>query len=318
MTKGGKDVTKIGLRQMGAGRRTTGSTAYRMMVIGGLVFGYLVLTTARAQGDEAVIAGWNIAGVEAIPEERITKIAEVIGRIDPDLIVLSEVNPDSAAKQIVEELGADYKPPVILPQASTVVQNIAFVFKQHVTVTDPILIEGTDLAEENRSRKVLTAKVRIGEFDFVLLGVHLKSARGATERRQRTQQCRAMAAFIEEATSDAEKDVLVVGDYNMIPRMDDTRNDEENFFAMSPDNFLRFVSSDFLTGETSHISGCNPLRGNLLDGFAISRQFTHEYVGGSTRLLSFSGLGTSCRAFKRDVSDHRPMVSRFRIATDDD
>lgn len=273
---------------------------------------------ARAQADDAVIAGWNIAGVEEIPEERIAKIAETIGRIDPDLIVLSEVNPDGAASQIVERLGADYKPPVILEQASTVVQNIALVFKQHVTVTDAALIEGTDLEEEERSRKVLTAKVRIGEFDFILLGVHLKSARGSTERRQRTRQCKAIAGFIEEAVGGDEKDVLVVGDYNMIPRMDDVRNDEANFYAMSPDNFLRFVSSDFLTGQTSHISRCNPLRGNLLDGFAISRQFTHEYVGGSTRLLTFSALGTSCSAFRRDVSDHRPVVSQFRTGSDDD
>jgi len=81
--------------------------------------------------------------------------------------------------------------------------------------------------------------------------------------------------------------------------------------------FLRFVSTDFLSGRVSHIDGC-PLRGNLLDGYAISRRFTRsEYIPG-TRLLSPVTFGRTCSSYLRNVSDHLPVVSRFRITTDDD
>jgi endonuclease/exonuclease/phosphatase family metal-dependent hydrolase len=271
--------------------------------------------------DEAVIVGWNILGVDPIPDGRIAKIAETILRIDPDLIVLTEVNPDDAPARIVDHLGDDYAPPIILEQNEDVVQNIALIFKDSVSVTDPQLIQGSDLEEEPRSRKALTAKVRIGEFDFILIGVHLKSSRDTASRNKRTRQCEVIAEFIDEAVAGDEKDVLVIGDYNMIPRRGNVRNDEANFFALSPNNFLRFVSSDFLNDVTlrpSHIDRCNPLRGNLLDGYAISRRFTREYVGSSTRILSFNELGRDCQTFLDEVSDHLPVVSRFRIDRPDD
>ncbi len=268
--------------------------------------------------DTALIVGWNILGFNPIPQARVRRIAQVVQRISPDLIVLSEVNPNDVPERIVDELGAGYQQPIILPQDEAVRQNIAFIFKAGVTVTSAQLIPGTNLPEEPGSRRAAVAIVRIGRFDFVLIGVHLKSGRKLAERAKRTRQAHAIARFIAQAVSSSEKDVLVIGDYNMVPRSGNKRNDEVNFFAMSPDNFLRFVSSDFLVGRASHIDSCEPVRGNLLDGFAISRRFTREYLPGSTRLVSFGTLGMSCGFFKRNVSDHLPLVSKFRISRDDD
>jgi endonuclease/exonuclease/phosphatase family metal-dependent hydrolase len=276
------------------------------------------LHSATQPAQTATIAGWNILGFDPIPDTRVKRIARAIRKINPDLIVLSEVNPNDVPEKIVQELGADYQAPIVLPQHDGVIQNIALIFKTGVTVSDAQLLPETDLPEEDGSRQALTAKIRIGNFDFVLIGVHLKSGRTASSRAKRTRQCSAIADFIEQSVAGNEKDVLVLGDYNMIPRSGATRNDEANFVALSPTNFLRFVSSDFLSGRTSHISGCKPLRGNLLDGFAISRTFTREFIAGSTRMVSVSKLGTNCASFKQNISDHLPLVSEFRITTDDD
>jgi exonuclease III len=289
----------------------------------GLLFPVLFLNgissvKANAQQQEAVVVGWNILGVDPIPQTRIRRVARVIQQLDADLVVLTEVNPNDAPQRIVQELGAGYQPPVILTQRDTVVQNIAFVFKTGVSVSGARLIEGTDLAEEPRSRKSLTANVRIGNFDFILIGVHLKSSRDTASRNQRTRQCTRISEFITQAVAGNEKDVLVIGDYNMIPRIGNVQNDGTNFTAMNPTNFLRFVSTDSLVGQTSHIGGCNPLRGNMLDGFAISRNFTSEYVAASTRLVAFGEIGLTCNTFFNRISDHRPIVSKFRITTDDD
>lgn len=290
----------------------------RCFIIAAFVIGFQ-LTAAFAQAQQtAVVAGWNILGVEEIPAARIRNIAAVIRRIDPDLIVLTEVNPDVAAQSIAEELGDGYQDAVILPQGGEVVQNIALIFKEGVSVSNARLIDGTDLPEEPRSRKALTANVRIGAFDFILIGVHLKSSRDNPSRQKRTRQARAIARFISRETQGNEKDVLVIGDYNMIPPTADKVNDQVNFIAMSPTNFLRFVSTDFLNGSASHIDTCTPsLKGNLLDGYAISRTFTREYIPG-TRLLSPATFGRTCSSYLRNVSDHLPVVSRFRVTTDDD
>ncbi len=276
---------------------------------------------AIGYGQTARVVGWNIKGVDEIPKARAERIAKIIKEIiKPDLIVLTEVNPNSTVDKIVAKLGSDYKG-VILEQKPTTIQNIAFVYKSNVAVTDVQLIKGSDLAEEERSREALAAKVKIGNFDFILIGVHLKSSRDKKEREMRTRQCKVIAKFIKEQTKGKEKDVLVIGDYNMIPREDVlTPNDEENFNAMS-DNFLRFVSTDFLKGQASHISKCEPFTGNLLDGFAITKKFTEvEYIAKSTKLLPGAELWNGdCKSYNRNVSDHFPVVSEFNVGlTDDD
>ncbi|MGQ0542793.1 MAG: endonuclease/exonuclease/phosphatase family protein [Blastocatellia bacterium] len=298
-----------------------GDSSMRMLLIRFSVLAvFLVFLSAAnsfGQQQKAVVAGWNIFGEEKIPQPRIEKIAEAIRKINPDLIVLSEVNDNEVPSKIVTELGNEYSA-IILPQKAEVVQYIALVFKNTVTVTGAKLLSGTDLPDEKRSRKALAANVRIGNFDFVVIGIHLKSSRECVDREKRSRQAVAIREFISRAVSGNEKDVLVIGDYNMIPRKGNIANDEVNFLALSPDNFLRFVSTDFLLGQLSHYRKCSPKAGNLLDGYAISRDFTTEYIEGSTRLLPFSFFGKTCTTYTRDISDHLPIVSEFNIATDDD
>ncbi len=270
------------------------------------------------------IAAWNIAagrtgaGGTPIPAERLQRIARVITQINPHLIVLSEVHLDTAAAELVKLLGPGFQAPVILPQNPAVVQNLAILAKTGVQIADAQLIEGSELGEEPSSRKAITAKVRIRNFDFIVIGVHLKSGRTGPDRSQRTRQCQALAKFIASATQGGEKDVLVLGDYNMVPGQDLV-----NFEAMDPNGFLWFVSTEALQGSASHIDGCNPVKGNLLDGYAISRTHTREFIANSLRLLRFVDLETSCASFAipsspEYVADHLPLVARFRVNKKDD
>jgi hypothetical protein len=111
----------------------------------------------------------------------------------------------------------------------------------------------------------------------------------------------------------------------MIPSDDDV-----NFQTISPgpnnNEFLRFVSTEALSGRISHFSTCNPVRGNLLDGYAISRSFTREFREGSLRLIPFTnqvfrraaGTALDCARYNGFFSDHLPLIARFRVSTDDD
>ena len=261
----------------------------------------------------AVVAAWNVEGFEAISAEKAQRLARAIADLDAEVIALSEVNPDSVADQIVTALGAlgaDYQR-TILDQTAR--QNLALLHKTGVTVSNATLIPGSD--DDNPDlRKALAANVRIGRFDFIVIAVHLKSGRGDEERATRSRQAEVIASFINDATAGAEKDVLLIGDYNMRPEQD-----QENFSALNPDQFLRFISSEDLAGQISHISNCAPNRGSLLDGYAISRQHTTEYVHGSLRIFPLDrALQLNCVAYTRDVSDHLPVIARFRITRDDD
>lgn len=285
---------------------------------------------ARAQG-EIRVAAWNVQGVRfdsngnPSPIFKSARLANAIKAIRPDVIALSEVNSEAEVRRIIQELGNDglmYRYTMLANQQRGM-QMLAILFRQGIQVTNQRLIPGSD-AGQSSLRKALAAHFKSGDFDFLLVGVHLKSSRGRAPRHTRTRQMRAIRRFIEERVqATGEQDVLVAGDYNMIPV-----EDQANFNELSPEGgFMRFISSEefALPGggfQISHLNDCpvSDPDNNLLDGFAIAREGTQdEYVADSLEILQLHGLlGVDCSNYRRDFSDHLPLVARFRTDTGDD
>jgi endonuclease/exonuclease/phosphatase family metal-dependent hydrolase len=260
----------------------------------------------------AQVVGWNLSGFSPIPRDRVPPFARALADLDPEVIGLVEVNPDFVAGELVaefNELDLCYKRKLLDQSAS---QNIAVLHKCSVGIGNPRLIPGSDDGNSGL-RKALAVDVRIGEFDFLLITVHMKASRGPGPRSVRDNQAAAIATFIGSETSGAEKDVLLIGDYNMIPGEDDS-----NFSAMSPGGFLKFISSEDLIGQGTHLRGDGSV-GNLLDGYAVSNGHTQEYVAGSLRIFPMHrALGLTLQQYRNQVSDHLPVIATFRITGDDD
>ena len=93
--------------------------------------------------------------------------------------------------------------------------------------------------------------------------------------------------------------------------------DQSNFNNMNPNHSLNFIS-DNLADQFSHISSSG-LGGNLLDGYAVSRNHTSEYIAGSIRIVQMHDiLGLSLINYRNTISDHLPLDATFRITEDDD
>lgn len=302
----------------------------RRLIIALSVVSVCLLFTAASYSQTFVrIAAWNQQGVRfdnAGAVHKINKPAELrtaIAAIDPDVIALSEVNSRESLDEIVATPfanGATYK--VDMENGQPVPQMIAVLFKDspNISVSNRRAIPGSDEGQPDRMRQAWAFDVKIRNFDFLLIAVHLKSGRGTEEREIRTCQTRAISRFITEHTeTTGEKDVLVVGDYNMVPS-----TDQRNFVNLSPgtqtNEFLKFISST-LTGG-SHIGECTSaanFTGNLLDGFAISRLHTTEWTGYIRIQQLHSLLPTMwCSKYKATISDHLPLVARFRVDGADD
>jgi endonuclease/exonuclease/phosphatase family metal-dependent hydrolase len=274
------------------------------------------------------IAGWNQQGVafdnQGVPHpvSKPEQLRAAIAAMDADIIVMSEVN----SKQSMEEIVATPFPNNVTYKLSMdddqpTPQKIAVLFRDHpeISVTNRRAIPGSDDNLPERLRKAWAFDVKIRNFDFLLIGVHLKSGRNNAERQTRNRQTTAIAQFIRQVTNTTgEKDVLVVGDYNMIPGQD-----AQNFANLSPGSsaheFLRFISSG--TMPPSHIDKCpnGTPTGNLLDGFSISRVQTQEWTG-FVKILRLHQMmtGMTCQKYHDTVSDHFPVVARFRVSKPDD
>jgi endonuclease/exonuclease/phosphatase family metal-dependent hydrolase len=274
----------------------------------------ICLFSTSALADTARIATWNIEGFSAIPQSRLNKIVDGLKELDADIVVLPELNPLSHAQAIADKLsetpGQCYKATAIdQPLAH---QEIGFVHKCAVTVSASELVIGSDLGEPD-ARNGAVIRAKIGSFDFVVIGLHLKSGRTAANRRMRNEQLKIIRAYVEGVVMGGEKDVLVIGDYNMIPAPD-----HENFETLNAVGTLRFVSSEDLAGGFSHISESGGA-GNLLDGYGFTNIDASEYQEGSVEIVQLhERLGLSLFQFKSQVSDHLPVVAEFNVDADHD
>jgi len=254
----------------------------------------------------AKIAAWNLAGFNKISDERRQNQIESLAIIDAEAIVLVEVKPFTYMESLIDglaEKGCIYES-VILPQTSDL--NIGILFKQGIDATNSRFIDNSDLGDPGK-RKALVVDMKIGKFDFTLIAVHLKSGRERDNQQIRDSQCKVIGNYITNLRRENREDILLVGDFNMIPG-----EDVSNFYYLGGDDLMNFLSSWDLQDRFSHILPAG--RANLLDGFAISRTYSTEYIRGSLRLFPLHWtMNMGREKFRKEVSDHLPFVASFRI-----
>lgn len=254
----------------------------------------------------ANVAAWNLSGYKPIPAARLERQVEGLAQLDAEVVALLEINPFSAIESLKQGLnnkGVSYNH-TILKQKNDL--NIGLLHKHGVTARNPRFIDGSDLGDSRR-RQAIVVDMQIGRFDFLLIVVHLKSGRGAEEQKIRDEQAKVIGRFIKKRREESREDILLVGDFNMIPGQDIS-----NFHHLGGDDLMDFLSSWDLQARYSHILAAG--RANLLDGFAISRTYSTEYIRGSLRIFPMHwSMDIGRERFRETVSDHLPFVASFRI-----
>ena len=258
----------------------------------------------------ARIAVWNLAGFGGIPQERRVHQIEGLALLDAELVTLVEVNPVSYLQELADALSAKgvHYNTTILPQEGSL--NIGFLHKTGVEVSNARFVPGSK-GDYDNGRQAIAIDVKIGRFQAVVIGVHLKSGRDLPEQKLRDSQCIAISRWISETRSLSQYSrdtILLMGDFNMIPGQD-----VSNFHHLGGDDMMDFVSCWDLQDRFSHI--LDKGRANLLDGFAVSRTYSTRYIRGSLRLFPMHWTLDRGREWYRDnVSDHLPFVASFDIS----
>ncbi|WP_368187857.1 GMP synthase [Aestuariibius sp. HNIBRBA575] len=277
----------------------------------------------------ARIAVWNLAGFQfrnfndpnwvpkPMSEERTARQAEGLALLDAELVTLVEVNPldhiQRLADVLLAEYGVQYHVSILKqPDADL---NIGFLHKPGVDVSDIAFIPGSNGAYQN-GRQAIKAQVRIGKFKAIIVGVHLKSGRDKGDQNIRDSQCKVIGDYlthVRETPGLGHHTLMLMGDFNMIPGQD-----VSNFHHLGGEDVMDFVSCWDLQDRYSHILDAG--RANLLDGFAVSRTWSGDYIRGSLRLFPMHWTmtrngepGMGREKFKEEVSDHLPFVASVRI-----
>jgi endonuclease/exonuclease/phosphatase family metal-dependent hydrolase len=273
----------------------------------------LVLVSTSGWAATARIASWNMASnFNNITETRRAELVSGVQQLNADVIALAEVRPHDQGMAIATDLtaaGDCYN--MTLPDNPNSSLDIGILSRCNVTVSNVRFIDGSNIGR--RLRNALVADVTIDNFDFMLIALHLKASRQLDPRQQREAQTANISGYIEAHLELLpERDVLILGDYNMIPV-----DDQTNFDRLNGTENIRFITTDDLTGSFTHISGGNP--GNLLDGFGFTIINTAEYQEGSAEVAQLRALmGKTLSEYSDDVSDHLPVVAEFETGIDHD
>ncbi|WP_299782429.1 GMP synthase [uncultured Roseobacter sp.] len=263
-------------------------------------------------------AVWNLAGYSlpgrpvgiSARSKKAEKQAEGLALLDAEFVTLVEVSPANYIETLVQKLktyGVEYNH-TLLPQKSGNI-HIGFLHKPGIEVTKPRFIEGSE-GDYTGGRQAFAVDVKIAKLKAIVIGVHLKSGRNKPQQKMRDSQCKVIGDYISQIHQTPglkRRAIFLMGDFNMIPGQD-----VSNFHFLGGDDVMDFVSSWDLQDRFSHI--LEKGRANLLDGFAVSRNFSTDYIKGSLRLFPMHWtMNLGREAFRKSVSDHLPFVASFKI-----
>jgi len=252
----------------------------------------------------------------------VQQIADLIAtQLDLEIVVLEEINSGSAEFDRLETAleaqgyklasgttGRDQR--VVIAYDDDEVDLIDEV--EELDVRSSFSLSGG--CRSTGLRRPLAATFRAGEFDFIFIGVHLKSQlTGACADRVRKEQCKDLIAKIDERVeSSGEKDVIIAGDFNAT--FDDS--------SLNP--LLQNTGFRALTRPTRRAKGSNSISylkapfQTIIDHLVVRLDDTTEWVAKSTFIFNPPSDATLLKRYLDFISDHAPAWASFGTAADDD
>lgn len=139
-------------------------------------------------------------------------------------------------------------------------------------------------------------------FDFLLAGYHAIFAEGDID--DITNEVRHLGEVFASmaATRQGERDLIISGDFNLVP----------GDLAMTISQAVRTIG----TGST--LNGTGAVTANLYDHLVVFDLTATTEMIAPDEVLDVRHLASGNKVFFDTVSDHLPLVARFRIGADDD
>lgn len=252
--------------------------------------------------------GDGVDDKEPRTEEEYKRIAEVIRATNPDILGVQEIENTQALERVLRYLSG-YKG---LVSTSGGLQNVGVIFKEHIQTE--ILGEYMPLAvESKKTRPGFVMRCKVGNFDWLMMIVHLKAtsrADSTDELRDKSRELRSrQAAQICEwknmvlSIYPHERDIIIVGDCNDYP----TNERFPTLAAVVADSTLRFL--------TAELPSCKHPAWKVIDHILVNTSVFKRYIPNSVFTFNVYHQYPDNIAVK--ISDHCPVFCQFDTALPD-
>jgi endonuclease/exonuclease/phosphatase family metal-dependent hydrolase len=272
------------------------------------VSGSLKMTTKNVGGSgekKATIGTFNIEwlGKKERTEEDYRNIAQVIKDSDAAMLGIQEIADVEGLKKVMKHL-PDHG--YILGKSGD--QMVGMIFDKNRVKYDANSI---DLVEEvtlgnPRMRPPLSVDVKVDDYDFNFTVLHLKAGFKDGAIATRHEQADVLNAWAKDKMArSADKDMIIVGDYNDFVGSDTLSRAKDGGIL------------DFVTREAGKGFYSNVKYYSIIDHAALSSAkggASEEYVPGSLRTID----ERKYPSYTYTISDHKPVLFDVRTGLDND
>lgn len=287
---------------------------FLLLIIISFVFVGCGNTPATSEDSTVTIGTFNIAWLgDGIRDRKdrteadYQQIADVIKETGADLLGLQEIENEQALERLLKYL-PDYS---FLIGEKGRQQNLAVLFKKGIQVKligeyIPLIIE------KRRTRPALIIEARKGNFDWLMMVVHLKSTshwdntpeKKIKSRELRLQQAQKISFWADSILGlNKEMDLIITGDFNDYPN------------RMKDRCMKSIVDNESLIFITEGMTSCKKKTWKLIDHIVGSTSAMNRYVKNSRRIYNFFSSLPAIQA--KLISDHCPVIAQFDITAPD-
>jgi len=283
-----------------------------VIIITTVAYAYISLERDQVVEAETVkIAAFNIQVFGEAKSQKgdvMTVLAKIVREFD--VVLIQEIRDASGqtipnfVERINQIEGPNYS--FIISERlgrSTSKEAYAYVYNTEMVA----LIQGSDYVYSDFNdvfeREPYIASFKIGNFDFVLVGIHTKPDDAYNEIGNLTL----VVSSIQTAKPN-EKDIIVMGDFNADGTYFD-EDDASNLFKASEYKWLMRNDMDTMV-KTNYTYD----RIVVLDA-----TFNHEYNSNTAQVFYFDQVyGLNNQTFVSEVSDHYPVFAQYKTNLIDD
>jgi endonuclease/exonuclease/phosphatase family metal-dependent hydrolase len=283
-----------------------------VIIIATVAYAYISLERDQVvEAETAKIAAFNIQVFGEAKSQKgdvMTVLAKIVREFD--VVLIQEIRDTSGqtipnfVERINQIEGPNYS--FIISERlgrSTSKEAYAYVYNTEMVA----LIQGSDYVYSDVNdvfeREPYIASFKIGNFDFVLVGIHTKPDDAYNEIGNLTL----VVSSIQTAKPN-EKDIIVMGDFNADGTYFD-EDDASNLFKASEYKWLMRNDMDTMV-KTNYTYD----RVVVLDA-----TFNHEYNANTAQVFYFDQVnGLNNQTFVSEVSDHYPVFAQYKTNLIDD
>ena len=239
-------------------------------------------------------------------ESDYQRIADIISQLKPDIMALEEVENDAAMLRLTKYLNG-YS---FIVAKTGYEQNVAVLYNNELNIKN--LGDFNDIKIESGNRGGMILQLKKGNFDFVMLVVHLKSTSRydstdelkAHSRKIRLQQAQIITHWADSMlTYGKEKDIIIAGDFNDSPK----KTSQPTLTSLANDANLKFLTEDLKSCKFTYLDG--------IDHVVVSKNCLGRYIENSIRIFDiFSAYPTN---EVNKISDHCPVIVKFETNSAD-